>query len=100
MREGSFTDRTISLASTIATSIPEFATGASWRRFVVWLAILPHGVDGFQRQLVDRLATHFVYYNATTFYLGYLVRMVRAHEHDLVLYPHRRAEGNTFPRWW
>ncbi len=102
MREGSLVDRTISLASTITTSIPEFATGAFLATiFVVWLAILPgtapldsSGNWSIASQLVLPIAT------LTTYYLGYLVRMVRASMVEVMTRPYIRTavlKGMSFP---
>ncbi len=80
MREGSRLDRVTSLLSTVTTSIPEFAMGALLVTiFVIWLGVLPgtapleaSGRWSIASQLVLPVAT------LTAFYLGYLVRMVRA----------------------
>jgi peptide/nickel transport system permease protein len=93
MREGSPLDRTISLASTITTSIPEFATGAILASiFVVWLAVLPgtapmdaSGGWSIAAQLVLPIAT------LTAYYLGYLVRMVRASMVEVMTRPYIRT---------
>ncbi|MGJ0620430.1 MAG: ABC transporter permease, partial [Methylocystis sp.] len=80
MREGSKLDRTISIASIVTTSIPEFASGAFLGFiFVVLLGVLP-GVSTLSEgggwslgsQLVLPVAVMVLYD------LGYVVRMVRA----------------------
>ena len=81
MREGTPLDRVVSVLSTVSTSIPEFAMGALLLTiFVVGFRILPGtapletgpGSWSLAAQLVLPVAT------LTAFYLGYLVRMVRA----------------------
>jgi peptide/nickel transport system permease protein len=83
MREGSILDRSISVLSTITTSVPEFATGVILMTIfasgILFPGILPgtatleSGGDwSVASQLVLPVAT------LTTYYLGYLVRMVRA----------------------
>jgi peptide/nickel transport system permease protein len=102
MREGSTIDRTISLMSTIATSIPEFCTGAILAAiFVVWLAMLPGtapmdsgGGWSIAAQLILPVAT------LTTYYTGYLVRMVRASMVEVMTRPYIRTavlKGMSFP---
>jgi peptide/nickel transport system permease protein len=102
MREGSWPDRVISVFSTITTSVPEFATGAILLTiFVVWLGILPGtatlesaGDWSIASQLVLPVAT------LTTFYLGYLVRMVRASMVEVMTRPYIRTavlKGLAFP---
>jgi peptide/nickel transport system permease protein len=103
MREGSPLDRTISVLSTITTSIPEFGTGAILLTiFVVWLSLLPGtapletgGGGGWSiaAQLVLPVAT------LTAYYLGYLVRMVRASMVEVMTRPYIRTavlKGLTF----
>jgi peptide/nickel transport system permease protein len=93
MREGSPLDRTISLLSTVTTSVPEFATGAILASiFVVWLAMLPgtapmeaSGGWSIAAQIVLPVAT------LTTYYLGYLVRMVRASMVEVMTRPYIRT---------
>lgn len=92
MREGSRLDRTVSLLSTITTSVPEFATGAFLLTiFVVGLGLLP-GTSPLEdsqwstaSQLVLPVAT------LTTYYLGYLVRMVRASMVETMTRPYIRT---------
>ena len=102
MREGSFLDRTISLLSTITTSVPEFCSGAILAAiFVVWLALLPGtapmdsgGGWSIAAQLVLPIAT------LTTYYTGYLVRMVRASMVEVMTRPYIRTavlKGMSFP---
>jgi len=102
MREGSLLDRTISLLSTITTSIPEFAMGAILSAiFVVWLALLPgtapmdrSGGWSIPAQILLPVAT------LTAYYLGYLVRMVRASMVEVMTRPYIRTailKGMSFP---
>ena len=80
MREGSRLDRTISLASIVTTSVPEFASGVFLQSvFVIWLGLLPgtspldaSGGWSIASQLVLPVAVMVLYD------LGYVVRMVRA----------------------
>lgn len=93
MREGSTLDRFISLLSTITTSVPEFATGAILASiFVVGFMILPgttpmdsSGGWSIAAQLVLPVAT------LMTFYIGYLVRMVRASMVEVMTRPYIRT---------
>lgn len=100
MREASGLDRTISLASIITTSIPEFASGVFLSSiFVIWLGMLP-GTSPLERgdwsiasQLVLPVAV-MVGYD-----LGYVVRMVRASMADVMTRPYIRTavlKGLTF----
>jgi peptide/nickel transport system permease protein len=102
MREGSALDRCISLLSTITTSIPEFGMGAIMLTvFVVWLMLLPgttpldtSGGWSIAAQLVLPVAT------LTAYYLGYLVRMVRASMVEVMTRPYIRTavlKGLPFP---
>lgn len=102
MREGSALDRCISLLSTITTSIPEFGMGAIMLTvFVVWLMLLPgttpldtSGGWSIAAQLVLPVAT------LTAYYLGYLVRMVRASMVEVMMRPYIRTavlKGLPFP---
>ncbi len=102
MREGSPLDRVISLFSTITTSVPEFAMGAILLTiFVVWLRVLPGtatleaaGNWSIASQLVLPVAT------LTAYYLGYLVRMVRASMVEVMTRPYIRTailKGLSFP---
>jgi peptide/nickel transport system permease protein len=92
MREGSRLDRTVSVLSTVTTSVPEFAMGAFLITiFVVWLGILPGtaplepGPWSFGAQLVLPVLTLVAYY------LGYLVRMVRASMVETMTRPYIRT---------
>lgn len=93
MREGSPLDRVISVLSTITTSLPEFATGAILLTiFVVGLRVLPGtapleagGGWSVAQQLVLPVAT------LTAYYLGYLVRMVRASMVEVMTRPYIRT---------
>jgi len=95
MREGSALDRVVSMLSTITTSVPEFAMGAFLVTiFVVGLGILPGtapletgGGGGWSiaSQLVLPVAT------LTAYYLGYLVRMVRASMVEVMTRPYIRT---------
>jgi peptide/nickel transport system permease protein len=101
MREASLTDRSISLASTITTSVPEFASGAFLGFiFVVWLGLLPGtstldtgGGWSLASQLVLPVAVMVLYD------LGYVVRMVRASMIEVMTRPYIRTavlKGLTF----
>jgi peptide/nickel transport system permease protein len=80
MRESSRLDRSISLASIVTTSVPEFASGVFLQSiFVIWLGLLPgtspldpSGGWSIASQLVLPVAVMVLYD------LGYVVRMVRA----------------------
>ncbi|MGI9331612.1 MAG: ABC transporter permease [Gammaproteobacteria bacterium] len=77
MREGSKTDRTISVTSIITTSVPEFASAVFFAAlFVFWLKWLPGTSsmsDGFNfRELVLPVLVLVVYD------FGYVARMTRA----------------------
>jgi peptide/nickel transport system permease protein len=93
MREASLLDRTISLASIITTSVPEFASGVFLSTiFVVILGILPgtstlHTSGGWSiaSQLVLPVAV-MVGYD-----LGYVVRMVRASMVEVMTRPYIRT---------
>jgi len=93
MREGSALDRSISVLSTIATSVPEFGTGAIYLSiFVVGLALLP-GTATLDAGGGWSIASQFILPVATltTFYLGYLVRMVRASMVEVMTRPYVRT---------
>jgi peptide/nickel transport system permease protein len=100
MREGSRLDRTISVLSTIATSVPEFGMGALLLTiFVVGLGVLPGtapletGDWSVPAQLVLPVLTLALYY------VGYLVRMVRASMVEVMQRPYIRTamlKGLTF----
>ena len=96
MREGSILDRSISVLSTITTSVPEFATGVILMTIfasgILFPGILPgtatleSGGDwSVASQLVLPVAT------LTTYYLGYLVRMVRASMVEVMTRPYVRT---------
>jgi peptide/nickel transport system permease protein len=93
MREGSYLDRTVSVLSTITTSVPEFAMGAFLVTiFVVALGVLPGtapldpgGNWSITAQLVLPVAT------LMAFYVGYLVRMVRASMVEVMTSPYIRT---------
>jgi peptide/nickel transport system permease protein len=101
MREASITDRVVSVTSTVLTSVPEFCMGVILLAiFVVWLKVLPGTVSlesgsgwSVASQLVLPLAT------LIAFYLGYLVRMVRASMVEVMTRPYIRTavlKGLTF----
>lgn len=104
MREGTLLDRTVSVLSTVTTSIPEFAMGALLVTiFVVGFRILPGtapletgpGNWPLAAQLALPVAT------LTAFYLGYLVRMVRASMVEVMTQPFIRTailKGMSFPQ--
>ncbi|MFZ5789228.1 MAG: ABC transporter permease [Pseudomonadota bacterium] len=93
MREGSRTDRSISLFSMITASVPEFASGVFFSSiFVIWLGLLPGtstlGTGGgwsIASQLVLPVAV-MVFYD-----LGYVVRMVRASMVEVMTRPYIRT---------
>jgi peptide/nickel transport system permease protein len=93
MREGSKLDRTISVASIVTTSIPEFAMGAFLLAiFVTWLGILP-GTSPLEasarwsipQQLIMPVMVMVLYD------LGYVVRMVRASMVEVMTRPYIRT---------
>ena len=93
MREGSKLDRTISVASIVTTSIPEFAMGAFLLAiFVTWLGVLP-GTSPLEasarwsipQQLVLPVMVMVLYD------LGYVVRMVRASMVEVMTRPYIRT---------
>ena len=93
MREGSRLDRTISVLSTITTSVPEFAMGAFLLTiFVVGLGLLPGTAPldpdstwSIPAQMVLPVLTLMAYY------VGYLVRMVRASMVEVMTQPYIRT---------
>ena len=93
MREGSRLDRTISVLSTITTSVPEFAMGAFLLTiFVVGLGVLPGTAPldpdstwSIPAQMVLPVLTLMAYY------VGYLVRMVRASMVEVMTQPYIRT---------
>jgi peptide/nickel transport system permease protein len=100
MREGSKLDRTISVASIVTTSVPEFASGVFLASvFVIWLGVLPgtspleSGQWSIASQLVLPVAVMVLYD------LGYVVRMVRASMVEVMTKPYIRTailKGLTF----
>ncbi len=102
MREASIRDRSISLASVIGTSIPEFASGVFLASiFAVWLGWLPGtsplsmaGDWSITQQLVLPVAVMVLYD------LGYVVRMVRASMVEVMRAPYIRTamlKGLSYP---
>jgi peptide/nickel transport system permease protein len=93
MREGSLLDRVISLFSMITTSIPEYASGVFLVSiFVIGLGLLPGtspmeaaGGWSISSQLVLPVMVLVGYY------LGYLVRMVRASMVEVMTRPYIRT---------
>jgi peptide/nickel transport system permease protein len=93
MREGSKLDRTISVASIVTTSVPEFASGVFLASiFVIWLGVLPGtspldsgGQWSIASQLVLPVAVMVLYD------LGYVVRMVRASMVEVMTKPYIRT---------
>jgi peptide/nickel transport system permease protein len=93
MREASAADRSISVASIVTTSIPEFASGVFLISiFVIWLGILPgtstlHEGGGWslESQLVLPVLV------MVGFDLGYVVRMVRASMVEVMTRPYIRT---------
>jgi peptide/nickel transport system permease protein len=93
MREGSKLDRTISVASIVTTSVPEFASGVFLASiFVIWLGWLPGtsplesgGQWSIAAQLVLPVAVMVLYD------LGYVVRMVRASMVEVMTKPYIRT---------
>jgi len=93
MREGSKLDRTISVASIVTTSVPEFASGVFLASvFVIWLGWLPGtspleggGEWSIAAQLVLPVAVMVLYD------LGYVVRMVRASMVEVMTKPYIRT---------
>jgi peptide/nickel transport system permease protein len=93
MREGSLLDRVVSVSSTVTTSVPEFCMGAILLTiFVVWLGVLP-GTAPLERSGPWSIAAQLVLPVATltAFYLGYLVRMVRASMVEVMTRPYIRT---------
>ncbi|MCI0430092.1 MAG: ABC transporter permease [Rhodospirillales bacterium] len=93
MREGSQLDRTISVASIVTTSVPEFASGAFLVALLsTWLGLLP-GTSPLEsspawsipQQLVMPVLVMVLYD------LGYVVRMVRASMVEVMTRPYIRT---------
>jgi peptide/nickel transport system permease protein len=93
MREGSFVDRTISVASVVITSVPEFASGVILAAiFAVWLGWLPgtsplDAGSGWSiaSQLVLPVAVLALYDS------GYVARMVRTSMAEVMAKPYIRT---------
>ena len=93
MREASRLDRTISVASIVTTSVPEFASGVFMQTIIViLLGILPgtstlntNAGWSFASQLVLPVAVMVLYD------LGYVVRMVRASMVEVMTRPYIRT---------
>lgn len=93
MREGSALDRTISVLSTITTSVPEFAMGAFLLTiFVVGLGILP-GTSPLEASPEWSVTSQMVLpvLCLMAYYIGYLVRMVRASMVEVMTQPYIRT---------
>ena len=105
MREGSIVDRVVSVFSSVTTSMPEFATGVFLMTIFASGTVLPVLLPGtatldtggdwsLAAQLVLPVAT------LTAYYLGYLVRMVRASMVEVMTRPYVRTavlKGLSFP---
>jgi peptide/nickel transport system permease protein len=93
MREGSRLDRTISVLSTITTSVPEFAMGAFLLTiFVVGLGLLPGTAPlepGSNWSIPAQMALPVL--TLMAYYIGYLVRMVRASMVEVMTQPYIRT---------
>ena len=100
MREGSRLDRTISIASVAATSVPEYASAVILAAiFVFWLGWLPGTspmTDGFAlRELILPVAVLVLYD------VGYVARLTRASMAEVMTQPYIRAarlKGLSFRR--
>jgi peptide/nickel transport system permease protein len=93
MREGSLLDRVISLFSMITTSIPEYASGVFLVCiFVIWLGVLP-GTSPMEEAGGWSLSSQLVLpvMVLVGYYLGYLVRMVRASMVEVMTRPYIRT---------
>jgi peptide/nickel transport system permease protein len=93
MREASKLDRTISVASIVTTSVPEFASGAFLGFiFVVWLGLLP-GTSTLDTGSGWSLASQLVLpvMVMVLYDLGYVVRMVRASMIEVMTRPYIRT---------
>ncbi|MGD9743655.1 MAG: ABC transporter permease, partial [Dongiaceae bacterium] len=93
MAEASKLDRTISVASIVTTSVPEFASGVflSWI-FVIWLGILP-GTSTLDTGAGWSIASQLVLPVAVMvlYDLGYVIRMVRASMVEVMMRPYIRT---------
>ena len=93
MREASKLDRTISIASIVTTSIPEFVSGVFLvSLFVIMLKVLP-GVSTLSTGGGWSIASQMVLpvMVAVLYDLGYVVRMVRASMVDVMTRPYVRT---------
>ena len=93
MREGSVLDRTISVLSTITTSVPEFAMGAFLLTiFVVGFGVLP-GTSPLEPSPAWSVSSQMVLpvLCLMAYYVGYLVRMVRASMVEVMTQPYIRT---------
>jgi peptide/nickel transport system permease protein len=101
MREASRLDRTISVASVVTTSVPEFASGVFMQTiFVILLGVLP-GTSTLNTGAGWSLASQLVLPVAVMvlYDLGYVVRMVRASMVEVMTRPYIRTavlKGLTF----
>ena len=90
MREGSKLDRTISVASIITTSIPEFASAVFLVAiFVFWLALLP-GTSGMANGF-NPLELVLPVLVLVLYAFGYLARMTRASMAEVMTTPYVRT---------
>ena len=93
MREASRLDRTISVASIVTTSIPEFASGVFLASIlVIWLGLLP-GTSTLDTGAGWSIASQLVLPVAVMvlYDLGYVVRMVRASMVEVMTSPYIRT---------
>lgn len=93
MREGTKLDRTISIASIVTTSVPEFASGVFLATiFVILLGWLP-GASTLDTSDGSSIAAQLVLPVAVMvlFDLGYVVRMVRASMVEVMTKPYIRT---------
>lgn len=103
LREGSFLDRTISLASLITTSVPEFASGVFLILiFSFWLDLLPGAAvfvdDSAPLQNPEMLVLPVL--TLTLVEVGYVARMTRASMVEVMHAPYiRTAILKGLPRW-
>lgn len=103
MREGSWLDRTISVSSIVATSVPEFASGVFLVSiFVFWLGWLP-GTSSLDVGSGSAMAMQLILpITVIVLYdLGYLVRIVRASVVEVMTKPYVRTailKGLSFRR--
>ncbi|MFQ5994512.1 MAG: ABC transporter permease, partial [Acidiferrobacterales bacterium] len=90
MREGSKLDRTISVASIVTTSVPEFASTVFLSAvFVFWLKLLPGTssmADGFNWKELVLPVMVLVLYD-----FGYVARMTRASMAEVMTMPYIRT---------